>query len=337
MDYDIYSLGAVTLQNGTTLEDCRLAYKTYGNLSRKRDNAIVFPTWFAGDHTHNEWLIGAGKALDPDRYFIIVPNLLGNGLSSSPSNTLAPQNADRFPNVTVYDNVRLQYRLVTERFGIEQLALVVGSSMGAMQSYHWAALFPHMVQRLAPFCGSARCARHTQVFIEGIRAALTADSAWNEGQYDTPPIRGLRAMARVYAGWGFSQAFFREELDRKCLNFLSIEEYITGFWERAFLPLDANNLLAMMWTWQNADISANPLYDGDFDRALRAITAKAVVMPSRTDLYFPPEDSEHEVASMPNARLAIIPSIWGHFAGGLGRNQDDVTFIDHQIKQLLSD
>jgi len=337
MDYDIFNLGAVPLQSGALLQDGRLAYKTHGTLNAARDNAVVFPTWFAGDHTHNEWLIGPGRALDPARYFIIMPNLLGNGLSSSPSNTPAPQGGPDFPKVTLYDNVLMQHRLVTEKFGIERLELVLGSSMGAMQSFHWAAIFPEMVKRLAPFCGAARCARHNQVFIAGIRAALTADSAWDKGRYAAPPAQGLRAMARVYAGWGFSQAFFREELDRSQLNFQSLEDYMVGFWESSFLPLDANNLLAMMWSWEHADISANPLYEGDFRRALGAIKAKTIVMPSRTDLYFPPEDSAIEVSLMSNATLATIPSVWGHFAGGLGLNKADVDFIDDKLRGLLAE
>ena len=97
----------------------KLAYKTFGTLSPAKDNAIVYPTWYSGQHTENEWLIGPGKALDPDKYFIIIPNMFGNGLSSSPSNTPAPWNGPRFPNVTAYDNVRVQHRLRDRDFGIE--------------------------------------------------------------------------------------------------------------------------------------------------------------------------------------------------------------------------
>jgi homoserine O-acetyltransferase/O-succinyltransferase len=110
------------LQRGATLRGAYLAYQTYGTLNADKSNAIVYPTWFTGKHWDNEWLIGAGMALDPAEYFIIVPNMLGNGLSSSPSNTPAPYDRARFPNVTVYDNVRAQYQLVTAHFGIERLA-----------------------------------------------------------------------------------------------------------------------------------------------------------------------------------------------------------------------
>ena len=133
-DYEVFNLGDVVLQRGATLRDAKLAYKTYGTLNEEKSNAIVYPTWYSGRHWENEWLIGEGMALDPNEYFIIVPNMLGNGLSSSPSNTPPPYDKARFPNVTVYDNVSVQHKLVTELFGIERLALVTGWSMGAGQT-----------------------------------------------------------------------------------------------------------------------------------------------------------------------------------------------------------
>ena len=335
-DYEIFEAGAVTLQSGATIRDCKLAYKTFGALNAKKDNVIVYPTWYSGQHPDNEWLIGAGLALDPAKYFIIIPNMIGNGLSSSPSNTPEPYNASRFPNVTAFDNVSLQHRLVTEKFGIERVKLVTGWSMGALQTFHWGCLYPGMVERILPFCGSAKCSRHNFVFLEGVKAALTADAAWNHGWYKEKPEKGLRAMARVYAGWGFSQAFYREQLDIKTLGYSSLEDFLVAFWEGFFLPKDANNLLAMLWTWQNGDISANPKFGGDFDKALGAIKAKALVMPGSTDLYFPPEDSQYEVSKMPNAEYRPIPSIWGHFAGGPGTNPVDVKFLDNSLKELLA-
>jgi len=99
---------------------------------------------------------------------------------------------------------------------------------------------------------------------------------------------------------------------------------------------DANDLLAMLWTWQHADISANELYGGDLGKALGAITADAMVMPSETDLYFTVEDNRREVARMPRAELRPIPSIWGHRAGNPVLNPEDAKFIDDAIRELLA-
>ena len=336
LDYEFFDLGDFALQNGATLRDAKLAYKTFGTLNAAKDNVIVYPTWYSGQHYDNEWLVGRGMALDPDRYFIIIPNMFGNGLSSSPSNTPEPYNAARFPKVTAYDNVRAQHRLVTEHFGISHLRMVTGWSMGGLQTFHWGAMYPDMMDLLVPFCGSAKCSRHNIVFLEGVKAALTADDAFQNGWYKEKPHKGLRAAARVYAGWGFSQSFYREELDLKTLGYASLEDFLVAFWEGFFLPKDPNNLLTMLWTWQNGDISANELYNGDYKAALGAIKAKTYVMPGGTDLYFPPEDSQNEVANMPNATYVPIPSIWGHFAGGPGTNPVDVAFLDGKLKELLA-
>ncbi len=333
-DCEIFEVSDFTLQSGVTLPSTRVAYRTHGQLNAARDNAIVYPTHYMGTHDSNAWAIGPGMALDPEKYFIIIPNMLGNGLSSSPSNTPAPFDGPRFPLVTVRDNVLLQHWLVTEVFGIDSLVLVTGHSMGALQSFQWGALFPDMVKRIAPFCGAARVSRHNWLFLEGAKSALLADAAFAGGDYATPPVTGIRAFARVYAGWAWSQTFFRQQLDRERLGLPSMEDFLTWAWEPGFQASDANNLLAMLATWQAADISADPRFDGDLETALAAITAKAIVMPCRTDLYFPPEDSEIEVAHMPHAELRVIPSVWGHMAGG-GVNPEDAMFINAALTELL--
>ena len=119
------------------------------------------------------------------------------------------------------------------------------------------------------------------------------------------------------------------------MGFNSLEDFLVGFWEAFFLKRDANNLLAMLWTWQNADISANPVFNGNFEEALGAITAPALVMPAELDLYFPPEDNQYEVQHMPNAMYHEIPGVWGHFAGG-GICEDDTELIDQRLKKLLA-
>jgi len=332
-DYGIFHLGDVVLQRGATLRGAKLAYKTWGTLSQAKDNVVVMPTWYSGQHPDTEWMIGKGRPLDPSRYFIIVPNMLGNGLSSSPSNTPAPYDRARFPNVTFYDNVTLQHRLVTELFGIRKIALVTGWSMGAAQTYQWGCLYPDMVERIVPTCGAARCARHNFVMLEGVKAALTADDAFRNGWYAEPPTKGLRAMARVYAGWGFSQTFYREKEYLK-LGYSSMEDFLVEFWEGFFIRKDPNNLLAMLWTWQYADISDNPVFNGNFEKALNAIKAKAIIMPGSMDLYFPPEDNAYEVKHMPNAEFRPFDSIYGHFASS-ALNPADVTFLTKAIEDVM--
>src|ERR1700730_15479045 len=238
--------------------------------------------------------------------------MFGNGLSSSPSNTGSPFDRAAFPNVTLYDNVVCQHRLVTQLLGIDRIKLLVGFSMGAQQAFQWGALYPEMVQTIAPLRGSARTSPHNYLLLHGVKAALLADAAFADGWYQTPPVKGLRAFSRVYAGWALSQDFFREREYRK-IGLASLEDTVR-FLEGYFRRSDANDLLAMLWTWQHADINANSQYNGDFAGALRAIRARAIVMPSETDLYFRVRDNQLEVELMRHAELRPIASIWGHTA-----------------------
>lgn len=331
----VFEAGDVVLQSGITLRDAKLVYKTYGTLAPDRGNVIVYPTSYSAQHSDIEWLIGADRVLDPTRYFIVIANMFTNGLSTSPSNIGPPFDRGRFPLVTVADNVRVQHRLLTEVFGVTRIAMVYGWSMGGQQTYHWASLYPDMVERACVVCGSARTSAHNFVFLEGVKAALMADPAWRDGWFHEQPLRGLRAMGRIYAGWALSQTFYRQELWRG-LGYSSLEDFLISGWEGNFLRRDANNLLAQLRTWQEADISANDRFKGDLKAALGAIKAKTLVMPGLTDLYFQVDDNAEEVPHIPQGKLLPIPSIWGHRAGNPIANQDDERFLAKAVRELLA-
>lgn len=334
-DHAIYDAGDVVLQSGRTFPAMKIAYKTFGRLAADRSNVIVYPTSFSAQHYDTQWLVRPGGALDPDRYFIVIPNLFGNGLSSSPSNTPYPLTGDRYPDLTYHDAVRVQQRLLAEVFGISRVRLVYGWSMGGMQAYHWAAAFPDLVERIAVVCGSARCAPHNAVFLEGVRAALTADPNYVDGRFVAPPVRGFRAMGRVYAGWALSQEFYRDEVWRD-IGFSSLEDFLVRNWEANYARRAPEDLLAQLWTWQHGDISAHADFGGDLPKALGVIRARVLLMPGDHDLYFRVEDNRRELAHLKNAELKPIPSIWGHRAGNPFQCAADAAFIETAVKALLA-
>ena len=334
MDYEVFNLGDVILQSGVMLPNAILAYKTYGKLSDKRDNVIIYPTAFGDQHLQNEWLIGRGMALDPQKYFIIVPNLLGNGLSSSPTNTPPPFDKANFPHVTIYDNIKCQYQLLTEKFGIKKIALAVGWSMGGLQSFQWGISYPEMVERIASFCGGAKTWPQTYVVLEGMKAVLMAAIGFDSSKLTQLTSADMRAVGRVYAGWGLSQAYYRKELYRD-MGYATLEEFLAGVWEKSFMKMDPHNVLAMISTGQSADISSNPLYKGDFNKALSSIKAHVCIMSGSTDLFCTAEDNKYEAKRIPNAVFKQIDSDWGHFSGR-GINEEDNTFIDNNLKSLLA-
>ncbi|WP_232716879.1 alpha/beta fold hydrolase [Gordonia metallireducens] len=334
VDYSSFELGDVRLLSGETLCEAQLAYKTYGQLNAARDNVVVLPTFFTGTHRRNEGFFGPGRAIDPARHFVVSINMFGNGLSSSPSRAQPAQRGAGFPGVTLYDNVRCQYRLLFDHLGVRRLALVAGWSMAGCQAYHWAAMYPELVDAIVPVCASAKTSTNNLVFLEGVKAALLADRYWDVEDSRSAPMRGLKAFARVYAGWAYSPAFFREGHYRE-LGYGSIEDLLVD-WENDHVQnWNAHDLLAKIWSWQHSDVSANPDFEGDFRSALRAITARAVVIPCMQDRYFSPEDNRMEVDEMPNAELRPYDSPFGHCVANPGNDAGFEAFLDAAISDVL--
>lgn len=334
-DYETFDLGATKLSCGVTIPSLHLAYKVYGQLNAQKSNMILYPTSYGAQHSDIDWLISSDGVLDPARYCIVIPNQLGNGLSSSPSNLAGPFAHGGAPAFSHLDNIRAQERLLLEVLGVERIALIYGWSMGGQQALHWGALHPEKVERICVTCTSARTSPHNQLFLEGLRAALTADPAWNGAWFTEHPVRGLRAFARVYAGWALSQTFYREKLWATA-GFTSREDYLLRAWDANFLRRDPMDLLSMIQTWIDSDISDNDVFRGDLNAALGAIKAPAIIMPSTTDLYFTVDDSEVETSMMPNAELRPIRSNWGHRAGNPQHSHEDMTTIQQAVRTLLA-
>ncbi|MGG6296674.1 alpha/beta fold hydrolase [Leptolyngbya sp. AN02str] len=331
----VFTIPDFELQCGAVLPEARIVYQTYGELNGARSNVILYPTSYGAQHMDIDWLIGRDRILDPSRWFIIIANMFGNGLSSSPSNDAACCLSEEGFWFTHWDNVRAQEQLLQTVFGIESLALVYGWSMGAQQAYHWGALHGDRVQRIVALCGTARTTDHNTIFLQSLRAALTADPAWTGTRFTDVPDRGFRAFARIYASWAASQAFYREGLYYP-LGYESLEDYLLQGWEAGYRKRDPHNLLAMIDTWLRCDVSNNPRFEGDYERAMSSIQAPVFVMPATTDLYFTPEDCEAESRLIPRAEFRPIPSIWGHRAGNPYQNPEDEAFIQNAVADILT-
>ena len=334
-DYEVFDLGETNLACRKVVPSLRLAYKVYGALNAQKSNLILYPTSYGAQHSDIDWLIGPDRILDPERYCIVIPNQLGNGLSSSPSTLPDPFTNGQAPTFSHLDNVAAQDRLLQEVLGVERIALIYGWSMGGQQALHWGALHPNRVERICATCTSARTSPHNQLFLEGLRAALTADAGWNGAWFTERPLRGLKAFARIYAGWAMSQTFYRENLWAEA-GFANQEDYVTRAWEGNFLRRDPMDLLSMIQTWMQSNISDNDVFGGDLKAALGAIEAPSIIMPSTTDLYFTLEDSRIETALMPNAELRPIHSDWGHRAGNPQHSRGDEAVIRQAVQELLA-
>jgi homoserine O-acetyltransferase len=334
-DFQLADIGDLPLEEGATLRGCQLAYQTLGTLNAARDNAVLIPTWYSGNHgVMRDTYVGAGRAIDPAEHFVVLVNQIGSGLGTSPHNVAGPYGRAGFPHVTIGDDVTAQDRLLREVLGIEELALVFSGSMGAQQTYEWAVRFPDRVKRAAPLAGTARIYQHCVIFAQTLVDALRSDPGYADGSYgDSADVRGgLQRHAGLFALHVLSNEFWTGEHWR-ALGFSSPEDFVIGFLETYFHAMDAGDLLAQAWKWQHGDVSRHT--DGDLAAALGRITAKTFVMPISSDRFFPPEDCAAEQALVPGSELRVIEDVHGH-ASLFGLSPDYAVQVDKALGDLLA-
>ena len=324
-------------ESGAVLPEARLIYTTLGRLNAAGTNAILLPSHYMADFNGYDWLIGANadRVFDASRDFLILTELFGNGRSSSPSNTPEPFHGPRFPVTTIRDNVAIVYRLLTEELKVNHLRAIVGFSMGAEQAFQWAVSHPDFMDDIVATAGTAKCYGHCYVFLEGEIAALTTDPAWQNGDYTSAPKKGLQAFEITWAGWLYSQEWWRREIWRTITPpETTFEQFLEEL--RNASSADANDYILQARTWQSHDVGDTPGFGGDVEKALRSIKARVLYMPSETDLYFPMTDARYEQALIPRITFTPIPSLWGHMAGAAS-NPADLKFLNEHIGMFLND
>ncbi len=322
-------------ESGVNLPQVRVTYGTYGHLNTAHDNVVLLPSHYMANFHGYEWLIGPGKCLDTSQLFLVATELFGNGRSSSPSNTSEPFHGPRFPVMTIRDNVQAVHTLLTQELHVTHVRAIIGFSMGAQQAFQWAVSYPDFADRIVATSGTAKTYGHGVVRLEGQIAALTADEAFHGGDYSEPPKKGLAAFGMVWAGWLYSQEWWRRELWRvNAPPGTTFEQVLTRF-RTNFIPgADANDLILQMRTWERHDVGTTPGFGGDVERALRSIKVPFLYMPSATDLYFPLEDARYEAPFIAHGFLVPIPSLWGHTAGA-APNPADGKFLNETIGRFL--
>ena len=320
-------------ESGVVIPEAHVVYGTYGKLNADRSNAVLLPSHYMANWHGYEWLIGADKALDPSKLFLVTSELFGNGSSSSPSNTPEPLHGPRFPVTTIRDNVEAVHKLLTEDLKITHLRAVIGFSMGAQQAFQWAVSYPDFADRIVATSGTAKTYGHGIVRLEGQIAALTTDPAFQGGDYKTPPKKGLEAFGMVWAAWLYSQEWWRRELWKITNPNDTFEQTMNRF--RTRFNADANDYILQARTWEKHNVGTTPGFNGDVERALRSIKVPFLYMPSETDLYFPLADARYEAQFMSTGKLMPIPSLWGHPAGAAA-NPADAKFLNDNIGKFIA-
>jgi homoserine O-acetyltransferase len=246
-----------------------------------------------------------------------------------------PGGMAKFPRVRISDDVRAQHIMITQKWGIRELALVVGGSMGSEQTWEWAVRYPDMVKRAAPIAGTAKTTPLTAVLADAAIGAKRCDPNFNNGNYrsNKDVEAGLRNEALFWTIIGWSPEWLK--LKRwETLGFSSLQDFQTNFMDAYFIPMDPNDLINNAWKWQNADVSRNA--NGDLAAALGRIKAKVFVMPISTDFIFPVADCEEEQKLTPNSEMRIIDSIAGHLALFGVDGKDYFDQVDKYLNELLN-
>ena len=323
-------------ESGTVLPQAKVVYGTYGTLNAAKDNAVLLPSHYMANFHGYEWLIGADKALDPSKLFLVATELFGNGNSSSPSNTPEPFHGPRFPVTAIRDNVLAVHRLLTEDLKITHLRAVIGFSMGAQQAFQWAVSYPSFADRIVATSGTAKTYGHGIVRLESEIAAITNDPVFSAGDYKDEPKKGIEEFALIWEAWLFSQEWWRRELWREGAKPGTTLESFVNDLKINFIPgADANNLILQMHTWEKHDVGTTPGFGGDLAKALGSIKAPLLYMPSETDLYFPVADAKYEAGFMNTVTLLPIPSLWGHPAGAAA-DPADAKFLNETISKFIA-
>lgn len=331
--HERYALGDFRLENGQTILDCEVSYVTHGTLNADKTNAVLILSAIGGNHHRVDFLIGPGKAFDPAKYFIICADALGNGLSTSPSNSKR-QPRMQFPVFNLRDMVESQHRLVTEKFGLRKLWCVSGASMGGMQALQWAASHPEMVERVAAIVPLGRVTPWTLGITRSMRELIMLDPAWDHGNYASQPERGMKLWARLFSGLivrtpAAHAAQFPKPAD--------INEFLDKTAETGWKRIDANDWLYQSWAYDQHDLGATPGFNGDYDRALASIKARTLVLAAQNDLLNPEAEAKYAAEHIAGAKLVTISpqKVLGHATAG-GVFPEDNGFQNERIREFLA-
>jgi homoserine O-acetyltransferase len=271
------NLANFQLENGKTLPECRVGYRTYGQLNADKSNAVLIPTWFggiSGDVT--EYLGGySNKLVNTSRYYVIVVDSLANGISCSPSTQKDEFRGKAFPNVSMRDMVQSQYRLLTEQLGIRRLHAVVGISMGGMQAFEWSVSHPDFARKVVTIVATPRMsAKDIKLWTSNIKLGRNPDAEAAGGPEEPPPSKTERIMGIVRAG--------------------------VGNYRKIVAPFDALRQFEAMRTH---DVS-KPL-GGSFDQAARATKADFLIYVATNDKAVSP-DTPQDFAKLLGSRAKVV-------------------------------
>jgi len=324
------SLGDLRLESGAAIVDYRQSFVTHGTANADRSNVVLVCPALTATHHRLDFLIGPGKALDPARWFIVAADPIGNGLSTSPSNSAA-QPGMRFPRFALRDMVEAQRRLLSEHLGIDRVHAGVGASMGGMQALQWAVSHPGVMARVVAMTPMGKALPWAVLVTETARACLQADPAWTGDGFAARPERGWRAYAGLMSALLMRTPDAVAELRDPADTHRWFDDLVA---QQAAVGFDAHDYLYQSWAYEGHDVGTTPGFAGDTDAALARIEARALLLAPPLDLFNPAAAARAAAAAIPGARFVEIPSLQGHLAA-TSQRAEDAAFLNRVIGEFL--
>jgi homoserine O-acetyltransferase len=304
-DLQFANLGDFKLMSGEVIRDCRIGYRTFGKMNAGKSNIIIFPTWASGTAEQLKSQIGPGKLVDSEQYFVVAVDALGNGVSSSPSNSkLQPRM--RFPKFTLQDSVNTQHDLVTKVLGVNHVKAVIGISMGGMQTFQWLVSYPDFMDLAIPIVGSPRLAAYDLLLWQAQIDAIMNDRDWNDGNYTVNPARAPEFE------FGALLLTTPDEYNKKMSRQQILEE-LRRAREAKGGGFDANDKIRQDQAMIALDVSEP--FGGSMEKAAARVRAKVFVLASKFDHVVTPGPAL-EFAKMINAKVLLLEGDCGHLAPG---------------------
>ena len=330
--HQLYGEGELKLESGEAIKDFSISYVTHGTLNAKKSNAILMVTAISGNHHRLDFMISPGKALDPQKYFIVCTDAIANGLSTSPSNSRA-QPRMQFPKFTIRDMVESQYRLMKEKLGIDHVVAVIGPSMGGMQVLQWGVSHPDYMDALVAMVPLAKTPGWTVAVLEASRKAIMNDPAWKDGNYEAPPEKGIRLWRDIL---NLLSARTPDMYSAQFKNGMDALPWMEAQETAAIKAFDANDYIYQTWAYERHDVGTTPGFGGDTAMALASIKAKTLILTGTKDLLNPEFEPIEAGKNIANVKMMTISpgTVTGHASAG-GFNPADVEFLNREAGAFL--
>jgi homoserine O-acetyltransferase/O-succinyltransferase len=331
---DIFTARDFPLACGAVLPEARLAFRQQGRIGQGLP--VLTLSAFGATSADLGYLAMPGGPLDPARHWLIQMEQLGNGRSSSPSNTPVPFDGADFPAVSHQDNQRLQ-SLLLDHLGISRVKAAIGASMGAQQALQWAATEPERIGGVVAIAGDARTSFYAKLFLHAVASALRSDPAFAGGRYTAPPLTGLTRMSEAWAAFALSSEFFNTSRHKAHVDTEAGD--VSAFlakWGTRYHARDANDLLLQLAAWDAHDIGTAPGAAGSSERAAARAMMPVLFLPIDTDAYFTAPEVKRQAMAFPDATVEVIRSLSGH-AAAFGREAEDRAAISAAIVRFLAE